>query len=139
MVAAYVWDYAGRMDLMRYFWDAAIALNPAAAELDEGVRFPICQPHRLEQLWRGAGLDQVSSRPIDVPTVFRSFEDYWQPFLGGQAPAPGYCMSLDEPRRVELREFLRRRLPAAADGSIRLIARAWAVQGHRHGHEGRGI
>ena len=132
VVAAYVWDYAGRMDLMRYFWDAAIALNPAAAELDEGVRFPMCQPDRLEELWREAGLDRVSSRPIDVPTVFEDFADYWEPFLGGQAPAPGYCMSLDEARRADLREYLRRRLPVAADGSIRLIARAWAVKGQRH-------
>ncbi len=27
-VAAYVWDYAGRMELMRYFWDAAVELDP---------------------------------------------------------------------------------------------------------------
>src|SRR5581483_9358904 len=28
-VGVYVWDYAGRMELMRYFWDAAVALDPA--------------------------------------------------------------------------------------------------------------
>ena len=27
VVAVYVWDYGGRMDLMRYFWDAAVALD----------------------------------------------------------------------------------------------------------------
>lgn len=51
VVGAYVWDYAGRMELMRYFWDAAVALDPAAYELDEGRRFPICQPkYSLSQL-----------------------------------------------------------------------------------------
>ena len=50
-------------------------------------------------------------------------------FLGGQAPAPGYCMSLDEHRRAVLREHIRERLPMAEDGSIRLVARAWAVRG----------
>jgi SAM-dependent methyltransferase len=129
VVAAYVWDYAGRMELMRYFWDAAIALDPEAAALDEGARFPICAPERLEALWRDAGLAEVSSRAVDVPTVFSGFDDYWGPFLGGQAPAPGYCMSLDENRRAALREHIRQQLPAAPDGSIHLIARAWAVQG----------
>ncbi|MGQ0572315.1 MAG: class I SAM-dependent methyltransferase, partial [Armatimonadota bacterium] len=87
-VAVYVWDYAGRMQLMRYFWDAAAALDPAAGHLDEGRRSPICRPDALEALCRGAGLEQVESRPIDVPTRFRDFDDYWSPFLGGQGPAP---------------------------------------------------
>lgn len=130
VVAAYVWDYVGRMELMRYFWDAAVALDPAATSLDEGVRFPICNPERLEALWNDAGLTKVTSRGIDVPTVFRDFDDYWRPFLGGQAPAPGYCMSLDEEARAALREHIRQRLPIAADGSISLIARAWAVRGN---------
>jgi SAM-dependent methyltransferase len=128
-VAAYVWDYAGRMELMRYFWDAAGALDPAARDLDEGRRFPLCQPEPLAALLRGAGLAGVESRPIDVPTVFRDFDDYWSPFLGGQGPAPGYAMSLDEPRRAALRERLRDALPAGPDGAIRLTARAWAVRG----------
>ena len=71
--------------------------------------------------------------PLQVPTVFRDFDDYWTPFLGGQGPAPGYAMSLDEPRRAALREALAARLPVAADGSIALTARAWAVVGRRPG------
>jgi hypothetical protein len=128
-VAAYVWDYAGEMQMMRHFWNAAVALDPAAVELDEGRRFPICHPEPLGDLFRGAGLREVEARAIDVPTVFRDFEDYWSPFLGGQAPAPGYCMSLPEERRSALREFIRTSLPTLADGSIHLIARAWAVRG----------
>jgi ubiquinone/menaquinone biosynthesis C-methylase UbiE len=58
-VAAYVWDYAGRMELMRHFWDAAVALDPAAVELDDGRRSPLCQPGPLAELWRGAGLADV--------------------------------------------------------------------------------
>lgn len=129
VVAAYVWDDAGRMELIRYFWDAAVALDPDAAALDEGLRFPVCHPDRLEALWRAAALEGVSSRAIDIRTVFGSFDDYWQPFLGGQGPAPGYCMSLDQTRRDALRELIRQRLRVAPDGSIRLIARAWAIRG----------
>ena len=68
-------------------------------------------------------------RAIDVPTVFRDFDDYWTPFLSGQAPAPGYNMSLSEDRRAALREHLRATLPFEKDGTLRLIARAWAVRG----------
>jgi SAM-dependent methyltransferase len=128
-VAAYVWDYAGGMQLMRRFWDAAAALDPNARGLDEGLRFPMCRPEPLERLLRDADLDDVAVRPIDVPTVFRDFDDYWSPFLGAQGPAPSYAMSLDERRRVALRERIRAGLPAAEDGSIHLIARAWAARG----------
>ncbi len=129
IVAAYVWDYAGKMELMRYFWDAAVELDNAAIELDEGRRFPLCQPARLTALFTEAGLYDVQTRAIDVPTRFRDFSDYWTPFLSGQAPAPGYAMSLSEERRAALRDRIRAQLPIAQDGSINLTARAWAVQG----------
>ena len=130
-VAAYVWDYAGQMQLMRYFWNAAVALDPAVYTLDEGPRFLLCQPESLRQLFQTAQLRKVEVRSIDVPTTFRDFDDYWSPFLGGQGPAPGYAMSLSEERRVALRDHLRATLPIAADGSLHLIARAWAVRGVR--------
>jgi len=127
-VAAYVWDYAGKMELMRYFWDAAVELDPNAAALDEGVRFPVCRAQALEQLFAAAGLTSIEVTAIDVPTLFADFDDYWGPFLGGQGPAPAYAMSLDEAARARLRDRLRARVPAAADGSIALTARAWAIR-----------
>ncbi len=132
VIGAYVWDYAGKMELMRYFWDAAAALDPQAAKLDEGPRFPLCKPDALTALFERAGMSEVRTTAIDVPTPFASFEDYWRPFLGGQGPAPSYAMSLDEPRRERLRERIRERLPQQGDGSISLIARAWAVRGTKH-------
>ncbi|MDB4951336.1 MAG: Methyltransferase [Gemmatimonadetes bacterium] len=129
IVAAYVWDYAGRMELIRYFWDAAASLDPRAAELDEAPRFPICHPDALAALFRDARLRDVETLPIDVPTRFRDFDDYWRPFLGGQGPAPGYAVSLSDECRTALRERIRAALPVAADGSIHLVARAWAVRG----------
>jgi SAM-dependent methyltransferase len=128
-VALYVWDYAAGTELIRRFWDAARALDPAAAALDEAVRFPSCAPAPLGALFAGAGLSGIETRAIDVPTRFRGFDDYWSPFLGGQGPAPAYAMSLPEDRRIALREAIRRTLPVAPDGSIRLTARAWAVRG----------
>jgi len=129
VVAAYVWDYGDGMAMMRHFWDAAAELDPAAAELDEGRRFTLCTPAGLDALWRGAGLAGVSTAPIEIPTVFADFADYWNPFLGGQGAAPAYLMSLPAGHRDELRERVRTRLPVAADSSIALTARAWTVSG----------
>jgi SAM-dependent methyltransferase len=129
VLAAYVWDYAGRMEMMRYFWDAAVALDQAAVEQDEGRRFGLCRPDALSALWDGAGLDDVQVQPIVIPTRFRNFDDYWKPFLGGQGPAPTYAMSLSETSRDALRDRLRAELPVEPDGSIALQARAWAVRG----------
>ena len=114
---------------MRYFWDAATALDPAARELDEGRRFPICLPAPLEKLFQDAGLQNVEVRHVDIATNFRDFEDYWSPFLGGQGPAPSYTMSLSEEHRKALRDRIRSSLPIAQNGSIPLVARAWAVRG----------
>jgi SAM-dependent methyltransferase len=127
-IAAYVWDYAGKMELMRHFWDAAVALDPGAAKLDEGIRFPLCRPEALTACFATAGLRDIEVRAIDIPTPFANFDDYWQPFLGGQGPAPGYAMSLDDRARNRLRDRVADRLPAKPDGSIELVARAWAVR-----------
>jgi SAM-dependent methyltransferase len=130
-VAAYVWDYADQMQITRVFWDAAVEMDPSAAERDQGRRFVICKPEPLTRLFESAGMVGVEVVAIDAPTRFRDFDDYWLPFLGGQGPAPSYLMSLTEERRAALRENIRGRLPVAADGSISLVARAWAVRGRK--------
>jgi SAM-dependent methyltransferase len=127
-IAAYVWDYSGKMELMRQFWDAAVELNPEAAKLDEGVRFPVCHPEALTELFASAGLRGAQVTAIDIATSFDNFEDYWRPFLGGQGPAPAYASALDETARARLADRLRERLPVQADGSIWLTARAWAMR-----------
>lgn len=127
-IAAYVWDYAGKMELMRHFWDAAVALDPAAAKLDEGVRFPLCSERALGELFESVGLREVRTTAIEIPTAFDNFDDYWRPFLGGQGPAPAYAMSLDESARTRLHDAIRERIPPRSDGSIALIARAWGVR-----------
>lgn len=129
LIAAYVWDYLDGMEMMRYFWDAAAERDPLAAAHDEGARFTICTPEPLRSLWDAAGLAEVRVVPLEVDTVFRDFDDFWRPFLGGQGSAPTYNMSLDESSRESLKGLLRQRLPVEDDGSIHLRARAWAVRG----------
>jgi SAM-dependent methyltransferase len=129
VVAAYVWDYSGRMDLLRHFWAAAAELDPEAASLDEGRRFPLCTPEGLRREWAAGGMVEIRTTGLEVPTAFADFDDYWRPFLGGQGPAPGYLSSLAPQRQEALRQRLQTRLAPGGDGPIRLVARAWAICG----------
>jgi len=132
-IAAYVWDYADGMEVIKCFWDAAVALDPAAAPLHEGVRFPLCTPAALRAAFEDAGLEGVATCALDLTAEFSDFEDYWTPFLGGQGPAPAYVMSLTEESRDALRSSLQARVSPSPGGKITLNARAWAVRGQRRG------
>jgi ubiquinone/menaquinone biosynthesis C-methylase UbiE len=128
-IAFYVWDYpGGGIEFMRAFWSAATSLDPQASDLTEDKRFPFCTREQLTQLAHDAGLASVESTALEAPTVFTSFEDYWQPFTLGAGPAPGYCASLDPGARERLRQQLEATLPRRQDGSIHLKARAWGVK-----------
>jgi SAM-dependent methyltransferase len=125
----YVWDYpGGGLQLVRAFWTAAAALDPDALDLTEGRRFPFCTSEQLVALVHEAGLRGVECVPIEMPTVFRDFDDYWQPFTRGTGPAPGYCANLSPDARERLRRRLHDTLSREADGSIAFVARAWAVR-----------
>ena len=128
-VGGYVWDYADGMGFLRHFWDAVVELDPAAAALDEGPRFPICRRDGLTDALAAAGLSHVAGTGLEIPTTFTDFDDLWQPFLGGQGPGPAYVVALDEERRAALRANRQARVPVEPDGSIRLTARAWAARG----------
>jgi len=127
VIALYVWDYAGEMQMMRHFWDAVRETDPAS-DLDEGRRFPIANLAALRELFGCVGLRQIDTNVIDIPTVFTNFDDYWRPFLGGTGPAPVYVQSLSDAARLDLCEALRRRLPVQPGGTISLIARALAIR-----------
>ncbi len=126
IVAAAVWDYGDGMQMLRAFWDEAVALDPAAAARDEG-HMPLSRRGELPALWREAGLGDVEDAALTVDMAFASFDDFWQPFLGGQGPAGAYVSALTEPARRQLRARLHHRL--GSDAGFTLAARAWAVRG----------
>ena len=136
-VGAYVWDYAGGMQMMRHFWDAAVAVSPNDAKLDQAERFPLCQPGPLQALFEHVGLKLVTVRAIDIPTVFRDFEDYWNPFLGRTGAAPSYLASVGAEVQERIRLYLKSRLASTRGGPIELTARAWGVQGFVPTHRER--
>jgi SAM-dependent methyltransferase len=129
VVAAAVWDYGDGMRMLRVFWDEAVALDPPLAPRDER-HMPLCKRGELAELWRAGRLESVEDKAIVTDLEFSSFDDYWQPFLGGQGPAGAYVVSLPEPRRAALEARLRDRLLSSRrDGPFVLEARAWAVKG----------
>jgi SAM-dependent methyltransferase len=128
-VASAVWDYEQGMEMLRVFWDEAVALNPAAAARDER-HMPLSRRGELGALWHEHGLRDVSEDELTVRTRFASFDDYWLPFLEKQGPAGDYVAGLASDKREELRLRLRKRLLGdGPDHPIVLHARAWAVRG----------
>jgi len=79
--------------------------------------------------FESADLADVSVNALDIPTAFKNFGDYWNPFLGGVGSAPKYCASLDESIQDKIKNSLQEKLPTGPDGEILLAARAWAIKG----------
>jgi SAM-dependent methyltransferase len=128
IVTSVVWDYADGMTLLRHFWDAAVALDPAAASRDEGRSMPYCRPEDLKHLWEAAGLQDVETWELIAEAGSSGFGDLWQPLESGVGPSGAYAAGLPAERRMSLRDELRRRL-GAGDDPFRLAARGWCVAG----------
>ncbi len=130
-VAVYVWDYAQGARFLREFWDAAIAIDSAAADSDQARRFPFCTPEGLRGLFEQAKLEDLHMHALEIVTHFANFDDYWNPLLTGQGSTPNYLATRDKKIQAAIRERLQAKLPANADGKIELPARAWAIRARR--------
>ena len=118
------------MTLLRTFWEAAAALDPAAAPLAESVTMPHCERDSLPALWEEAALHDIRTTELRPSVRYATFDELWAPLTTGVAPSGAYTAALDDARRAALREELFRRLGAPA-GPFVLTARAWAVAGRR--------
>jgi SAM-dependent methyltransferase len=128
-VAAAVWDYGEGMEILRVFWNEAMALEPGSDSRDER-HMPFCRAGELAALWREHRLREVSERALAIQATFGSFDDYWSPFLDRQGPAGDYVATLTTGDRERLRLRLRNHLLGnGPDHPIVLRARAWAVRG----------
>lgn len=129
VVSACVWDYDDGMQMLRFFWDEAIALEPAIQPRDER-HMKLSRQGQLGDLWRDAGLINVKEEPLVIDQAYSSFDDYWEPFTKGAGPGGAYVVSLPEDRRRDLEARMRKRLLGdRADGAFTLKARAWCVRG----------
>jgi SAM-dependent methyltransferase len=128
-VSACVWDYNAGMEMLRFFWDEVVALDPAAEAKDER-HMKLTREGQLGALWRKAGLTEVREHPLTIEQRYASFADYWTPFLKGTGPGGAYVASLSKERRRQLEARLQKRLLGdRPDGPFTLKARAWCVRG----------
>src|SRR5688572_4678148 len=79
-VSACVWDYNEGMQMLRFFWDEAVALDPAADKKDER-HMKLSREGQLGEAWKKAGLRNVQERLLVIEQSYASFDDYWEPFV----------------------------------------------------------
>ena len=123
VVAACVWDHAGRQGPLGLFWQAARDLDPDVTDESQlaGVR-----AGHLSALFEAAGLHDIQEATLVATLKHASFEEWWEPLGGAVGPAGSYVAGLDTARRAELRERCRALLPTAP---FVVVARAWATRG----------
>ena len=107
-VAACVWDFHERMEMLRAFWDAAISLDPDAPDEARTLRFG--GPGELVAVLSLVGLTDVVESQLRVSSTYSSFDELWPGFLAGVGPAGSYCVGLSPDRQSALREALFERL-----------------------------
>ena len=129
IVSACVWDYERGMQMLRFFWDEAVAFDPAIEPKDER-HMKLSHQGQLSNLWKQSGLLNVKEEPITIDQAFSSFNDYWEPFTKGAGPGGAYVISLSQDRREQLEGHIRKRLLGSHDdGPFILTATAWCVRG----------
>ena len=129
IVSACVWDYDEGMQMLRFFWDEAVTLDPAIEPKDER-HMKLSRQGQLGDLWRKTGLTDVREEPLSIEQVYSSFNDYWEPFTKGAGPGGAYVVALSEDRRQQLEARMRMRLLGGRqNGSFTLKAKAWCVRG----------
>jgi SAM-dependent methyltransferase len=127
-VSAATWDYAQGMTFLRKFWDAAVALDPGAAAVDEGITMRYCTQDELRDLLAGIGLVDVRVSSASPRASYTNLDDLWVPITGGIGPSGVYARSLNSQGQADLRAEFGRRL-GVGDGPFELTARAWLASG----------
>lgn len=131
MVVAAGWDFRGGLVYQRLLWDTAAEVDPKAAEIRDRIfSHPLAKPDGMTGLLTTAGLHDVDRRSVTIRMDFASFEDYWNPLLGGEGPVGGYVAALEPELQERVRESVRRAYRSGdADGPRSLTATAWLTTG----------
>jgi SAM-dependent methyltransferase len=126
VAAACSWDFTEGMEMLRHFWGAALAIDPAVPAEARTLR--LSREGEVAELFASAGLSDVAETTVEVHSTYADFEELWSGFLAGIGPAGSYCLGLTEDRRAALREELFHRLGSPA-GPFTLAATARCASG----------
>ena len=130
VIAACVWDFAEGMQMLRHFWDAALAVDPEAPDEAQTLRFG--REGEIPDLLVSAGFEDVVETTLDVGVTYSGFDELWSGFLAGIGPAGSYCVGLSEERRSAVRSGVFQRL-GSPTGEFVLTARARSARGRAPG------
>ena len=132
IVAACLWDFRDGLPMLSLFWRTAETIAPEAVARQRTQSSPQADMtlDDLQRLWKDSGLSDISTTTLHLAMTFTSFDDYWQPFLGGSTPTSAFAAKLNAQTGGALAQALRDKLAGEElDGSFVLPARAWAVKG----------
>ncbi|GII76473.1 SAM-dependent methyltransferase [Sphaerisporangium rufum] len=123
VVAACVWDHAGRTGPLELFWSAVREFDP---EVDDESGRVGTREGQLRELFVEAGLAGAEETALTVAVEYTGFDDWWEMFTLGVAPAGVHVAGL----AAEKREALRIRCAEKfAERDSRVITgRAWAAR-----------
>lgn len=123
VIAACVWDHAGRRSPVSRFWDAASELDPNAPDESD---FPGAREGDLRRIFREAGLREVLDTELTIRLEHATFEEWWRPLTLGVGPLGAYVRTLSAER---LGAVLERCRATIGDGPLTITAVAWAARG----------
>ncbi|WP_243074191.1 class I SAM-dependent methyltransferase [Microbacterium sp. SS28] len=123
VVAACVWDFeGGRAPQSRFF----AALREATGSADDESDRAGAGRGQLGAFLREAGCTDVVEGEVGIVQSFDGFDDWWQPYTLGVAPAGKQLAALDQEARERVREAAQRLFPT---GPFTVGVTAWAVRG----------
>lgn len=125
LVAAYAWD----MDGGGFPYEVVLAqLRGTGVKSAKPASPDASRMEAMRALWADAGLEAVETRAIAASRTFAGFDDFWDTVMcsGGLARS---LAAMEPDALARVRERVRERLPADAEGRISCRARANAVKG----------
>lgn len=124
-IAGYVWDFAAERSpgsVLR------VGLRQIGIEVPEVPGTADSTVDALHKLFNQAGLDQITTRTINVTIAFPSFDDFWKTQTPVFNPVTKTVAALPESQRMRLMEQARALVSVNGDGHVAYSVRANAIK-----------
>jgi hypothetical protein len=87
-------------------------------------------PGGLTTLFAAAGLRDVEEQPLAIRMEPASFDDFWDPYAGGEGPIGAYVSALSPDVLAQIQARVRDAyLAGRGDGPRSYVAVAWSCRG----------